>query len=771
LLSHHYMRSLLLLLFLAASLFCAIAGQAPPRALPATAPAREFSAMRALIDLRDMTRLTHPVGTPEHEAVRALIMKRLASLGISANVQETFVVHQAVSGIAQAGSVSNIIARLPGSDNSRAVMLVAHYDSAPRSHGASDDGAAIVALLEAIRALMAGQPLRNDLIFLFTDAEEVGLLGAEAFIKEHEWAKDVGLVFNFEARGTSGPSLMFETSQNNGWLIEQFARAVPRPVATSLAYEIYRLLPNDTDFTVFKKGIDGLNFAYINDAAYYHTPLDSADTINLRSLQHHGSYALALAQHFGNLELRQTRAGNAVYFDLFGRALIHYSYAWMIVFMVITCLLFVAALVAGFRRGSLSAIGIVLAFFAIMLSLILSALAVTLVWRLVTLLHGDYLRMPLGFTYNSYWYVLGFAALTTAIMLTGMLLARRKLSAQALSFGVLSWWVLLMCLTTFLVPGVSYLFTWPLLFTLLGVSYHFLSGRQAEVISPRHFMMLAVCAIPCVVLVAPAIYHISHALPLSLVGAVMVPVGLLAGLTLLGLYFSDDSHKWLLPGLVLAIFLCCMVAGSLTSGTGPKHPVADSLFYGLNGDNGQALWASVEAKPDSWTSQFLGAQPRRGPMPEFVPDARVMFSQSEAPAVPLAAPEIRLLGDTLENGGRIMQLRVNSAREAQVVSVYIERGAGLRAASINGFPLQTAKMPSGSQQGPELTIRCYATAGGFDLRLEATPGQTVRLRVVDQSYGLPAGIMAPFKGRPDSIIPAPYQITDSTLVSKSYTFD
>ena len=46
---------------------------------------------------------------------------------------------------------------------------------------------------------------------------------------------------------------MFETSEENGWLISQFAQAVNQPLATSLSMDIYQVLPNDTDLTVFKR--------------------------------------------------------------------------------------------------------------------------------------------------------------------------------------------------------------------------------------------------------------------------------------------------------------------------------------------------------------------------------------------------------------------------------------------------------------------------------------------------------------------------------------
>ena len=97
------------------------------------------------------------------------------------------------------------------------------------------------------------------MIVLLNDGEEAGLLGARVFSEEHPWAKDVGVALNFDARGNSGPSYMFETSDGNGWLIEQLARALPHPMATSLTGAVYRIMPNDTDFTIYKRhGMPGL---------------------------------------------------------------------------------------------------------------------------------------------------------------------------------------------------------------------------------------------------------------------------------------------------------------------------------------------------------------------------------------------------------------------------------------------------------------------------------------------------------------------------------
>ena len=214
-------------------------------------------------------------------------------------------------------AVNNVIAVLKGSNSGRALLLAAHYDTVANSPGASDDGAGVATLLETARALKSGPPLQNDLIFLFSDGEEVGLLGAEAFVHQHPLAKQVALALNFEARGASGPSVLFETSDNNAWLIDQFAASAPYPNGNSVAYEIYRRMPNSTDMHVFKAaGIAGLNFAYFDGVNRYHSSSDDLQNLSEASLQHHGTYALALAQRFGNASLDTPGNGNVVYFDL-----------------------------------------------------------------------------------------------------------------------------------------------------------------------------------------------------------------------------------------------------------------------------------------------------------------------------------------------------------------------------------------------------------------------------------------------------------------------
>ena len=282
----------------------------PARAVPATAPDTAFSAERAMRHVEQIAQRPHPMGTADHNRVRDYIVGQLSALGLHPQIQQATAIGTRYR---QAGRVQNILARLPGSDpNGKAVLVMAHYDGVEAGPAASDDGAGSAALLETLRALRASRrPLAHDVVALFTDGEEAGLLGAAAFVREHPWAKDVAVVLNFEARGTSGRSFMFETGP---WNLDaaRALRGARDATAGSVYATIYRTLPNDTDLSeVAVLGLPALNFAFADGVERYHTSHDDVAHLNPASLQHHGSQMLALARTFGTESLPRARTGDS----------------------------------------------------------------------------------------------------------------------------------------------------------------------------------------------------------------------------------------------------------------------------------------------------------------------------------------------------------------------------------------------------------------------------------------------------------------------------
>ncbi len=241
----------------------------PPSPVPATAPAMDFSAERAMIHVRAIAQRPHPIGSEDAARARAYVIAQLTALGIASEVQEATAVGTRYQ---EAGRVHNVIARMPGTHpGGPAVMLMAHTDGVPAGPAASDDGSGVAVLLETLRALRAGPPLAHDVIALFTDGEEAGLLGAAAFVREHRWAKDVAATLNFEARGTTGRAFMFETGPGNLDIVRVLAGA-PDVAGTSLMVTVYRTLPNDTDLSELALlGKPALNFAFADGVERYHT--------------------------------------------------------------------------------------------------------------------------------------------------------------------------------------------------------------------------------------------------------------------------------------------------------------------------------------------------------------------------------------------------------------------------------------------------------------------------------------------------------------------
>lgn len=207
--------------------------------------------------------------------------------------------------------MSNIHARIEGTDPTGHVVLVAHHDSAPNSLGAADDGAGVGTILEISRVLTTGSPPRNDVEVVLTDAEEPGLLGAQAFVNAGRLDPQRSVVLNLEARGTSGPTFMFETNPDNTNVVPALA-SVQRPIAGSETAALYGLLPNDTDFTVFSRvRFAGMNFAFLDGSAHYHTPGDSPSNLDPSSLQHMGATVLDAARHLTWEDLGAPRGGRS----------------------------------------------------------------------------------------------------------------------------------------------------------------------------------------------------------------------------------------------------------------------------------------------------------------------------------------------------------------------------------------------------------------------------------------------------------------------------
>ena len=313
---HSWLVFVAALALVAMAVVLALAVMRPPPPLAADAPASTFSAERAFEHIERLARVPRPVGSAAHDSVASYLLTAMEQLGLETEVQETTWVRSS-GGRNVAVRVRNLLGRLPGSAGGDSLLLLAHYDSQPQTRGAGDDAAGVAVVLEAVRALSTGARPRNEILVAITDAEELGLFGAQALAAEHPWFERADLVLNVEARGNRGLAMMFETADGGLPWVRDLARLAPYPVADSLSYEVYQRMPNDTDFSMVREaGKEGLNFAFVDGHPAYHSALDTAQALELATVQQLGANILSLVEHYAQQPIAATGAREGVYFNL-----------------------------------------------------------------------------------------------------------------------------------------------------------------------------------------------------------------------------------------------------------------------------------------------------------------------------------------------------------------------------------------------------------------------------------------------------------------------
>ncbi|MDR6867155.1 hypothetical protein J2Y69_001754 [Microbacterium resistens] len=745
----------------------------PPAVVPASAPAEEFSGERARVHQEQVSREQHPAGSPAADRVREYILGQLDEIGVDARVQDSVGATGALGGMAMA-RVQNVVAEIPGTDSTGTLFLLAHYDSVQVSFGAGDDGAGVSTLLETARALTSGAAPRNDIVLVFTDAEEACLCGAEAFMTSDPLAKDGGVVLNFEARGSSGPAIMFETGRGNADLVDVYGASVPYPVATSFAVEVYRILPNDTDFSPFRDDgrFTGLNTAYIDGSATYHAPEDRAEYQSVESLQHHGSNALALAKSLGADDLGALAvpsADDATYFPAFGQ-LIRYP-GWAVWPLAALALLTVAAAaVIVVRRGKATWGRMVAALGLGVLPIIVSAAAAQLFWMLLTAIRPGYGQ--LSDPWSPGWYRIAVVALVFTVVVAWLALLRRRFGAEALAVGGLAWLAVVGITMAAATPGGSYLAAIPALVGGIAMILQVLlrGGIVAQLVSGA---VAVVILAPTVALFFPAMgleRGAAAALFASFLGITLVPV--------LELLFPDPDRRSrriarAVPGIA------ALTAAVLATGMGltvdrfdKAHPVPVEMMYAMDADTGKAYWVRPGGDPTGWSDPMVDrSEDLSGAFGVLHGDAMV----GDAKPADLKAPEVTVVSERIVGGDRELDLRIVPQRTGRLVYLEAEEGTVLSAtARGRDVPLSAADGgdsaggAGGDSAGGRFTLLFHAPpADGLDLTLRIKGSGPLTLRVMDGSDGLSE--LPGFIPRPDGVGVMGSHTSELAVVARTIT--
>jgi Peptidase family M28 len=725
----------------------------PPPPRPGDAPPRQFSAVRAREILRAVLGegAPHPTGSAAAASIRQRIAGELERMGLRPEVQEGF----ACGAVGICARVENLAVRIEGRRLRRTVLLSVHYDSVPAGPGASDDGAGVAAALEIARALKADPAPPNPIVLLFNEGEEDDLLGAEAFVAGHPWAKEVGAVVNLEARGTSGASLMFETSDASGWLIDLFARSVARPASNSIYYTVYKLLPNDTDLTVYKRsGLFGLNFAFIAGEARYHTPRDDLAHADPGSLQHHGDNALAMVRALAQADLESPRRGELAFFDLLAFRVVRWPLRWMPSLAVLAALLWLAGTVRAVRRGELRPAALA---WGSCSSLFGAAAAFAPGWLLLA-----FLRAAGAAPYPFVAHPAAARAAFLALPLLGSWFAAWSLGRRAggagLWWGTWAAWAVAGLAASLASPGLSYPFVLPCLVAgLCGLA----AGAHAR------WLPLLLPAGVAALLWCPVAWLLYDAL-----GVPILPVSS----ALLALVLGAAAPAWLEAGARLrgglafgtaALVVTLAAAAAVVAPFSADNPRKLNLWYRLDADAQKARWlASASAGP--LPEQLAAAAPfERNPVPALEWAPRPLAYAAPAPAIALAKPELAVEDQLPGQRTRKVRARLRSLRGAPVAGIALPaaRVVSMRMNGVVG-PDAASKNRVGAAYGDARAWRSYVctTTGplGVQLELELSGPDPVEAYVWDASPGLPQQGAALLSARPAWAVP--FQTGDRTLV-------
>lgn len=729
----------------------------PPEPKPETSPDTEFSAERAFEHIKTLSQTPRPLGTSANDSARNYIINELRELGLQPTVQSGIGIGSSFDrGLV--GNTNNIIAQMEGSNPQRTILLMAHYDSKPNTYGAGDDASGIATILESIRAIKSQkEPLQNNLLILFTDGEERGLLGAELFVDEFEDLQQIDLVLNFESRGSSGPSMMFETSENNGHLIPHFAQATPHPAANSLMYTVYTLLPNDTDLSVTKRaGIDGLNFAFTEDFLHYHTMLDTPENLSLASVQHHGSNLLSNVRHFGNTNFAQQNNTEFVYFNNLTGGLIYYPSEWSFPLALVTTLLFIAFLIYLFRTKQIT-IGKYLGSLLLFLVTVATGALITYFgWQGIKTLHTEYQWIIQGEVYNHTWYFWAFSLLVTTVFIGIYSWIQTKLSTQQIISGPFTIWILLSLATAWYLPTAAYIFTWP---ALLGLVGWIILEDGITTFSWQNTLILAVAFFWGLFIITPYIRLVQVMLTTEMLAVSMVVLGLLIGLIwpLIRQIINDHGYKW--SGGLAVIALICLVAASFDSDFDSDYKKQNSINFVQDLDTGTAYWVSRDPLIDEWTQQFLSDDYQEGdPADISLPFGRnVLYQKTTTANIP--HPDFEIVADSSSGSHRYLTLQMNP-HNGIAMRMYWRQNANLAKISIE----EKSIFEYGNMGRYLYYFHDFSDPMEFSLQFEESANPpTLNFTFVDDS--LPTELLEEYQPRTDDMMPAPYSVfsADATI--------
>jgi hypothetical protein len=720
---------------------------------PALAPPTAFSGERAMRLLEEFLaeNAPHPVGSAANRRVKQRIQAWLDTQGIA---HEEQAVWACSSDAPSCSYVENIIATLPGSEPGPYIALMAHYDSVPPAAGAGDDMAGVVAVLEAARAAKATGGFRHPILLLITDGEETGLHGAEGFFQRHPLADEIAVLLNVEGSGTRGVSRVLRTSGPNGWFMDRFRDAAAQRSGTSLANEVFKRMPNDTDFSVSMAAeIPGIDFAFAAERNHYHTPNDSLANLDPRTIQHHGDNIFPLVLRLANADLGTEGEARAVYFDAYG-----FWFQWAEgMSSLLLAVAGLSLLAASWRIGATPLAWLSASILVPLAVLIGAGVLVHGCFYVLERLNGTLVPWP---AYLWPFRVVVYAASLLPAVLIGRWLAPRF--GLFLLLGGGAWFLfILTAVLVWLLPdtAVPFLVTLLPLCTILALSVWLPLSRRGQ-------ELLVAASVVSTSLLLGAALVLEQTQGFALFFAIWPWVGLFA---VLSIGFVRAWGSRLLVGATGLALLTGMGAASVLPLYSEYRPQHLNIWYLQEEGSREAmlyLWpfgplpSTVQASA-SFEADALGGLPwSEGEFEYLAPAESNLLA---APTLTVVDEAFVVFVDEQRVGAeRKLRLRFASQRAAGQLRLYLPGSAGAWRAELDGIPLERRARRDDQGLGYERIVIHGVQNRSAELVLWLPGDEPVEAWVADLASALPAVAQEVRAARPT--IAVPVHTGDASLV-------
>ena len=725
----------------------------------------DFSIENALDHLRIISKKPHYTGSEYHSVVRDYILNELKNMGLETEIQNQVVTRFCCVGT----NTSNIIGTIKGSSNGKSLVLLTHYDSRHHaSFGASDAGSGVVTILEGVRSFLSKNTIPiNDIHLVFTDAEEIGLLGAQAFVKNHSLVDNIGLVLNFEARGSGGPSYMLmETNGKNGDLISEFINADPGfPAANSLMYSIYKMLPNDTDLTVFREqaNINGFNFAFIGDHFDYHTSLDSFERLDRNTLIHQADYIMSMLNHFSKINLSNLDSENDyVYLNFPILKMLHYPYSWIYPLLIFSIIFFLFIIYLGLAINKLSIQGILNGILALTISLF-TCLSITIIlWKTISYFNPDYADILHGFTYNGYYYITAFIFLNIFCLFSIYYRFFKNSSGLDLTIMPIGFWLIINVLISIYLKGAAY-FIIPVNLVLFSILLIYFSNFKGN----KKMLLWTFFSVPLIYIFAPQLKMFPVGLGLD--NLFITSFFLVLIFVLLLPVFSNFAFKNQIKNLTLLIAIVFFALAFLNNDYDVNSKKPNSILYYSDLDSKQSYWLSRNENLDEFTSQFFKKN-------ESIQEASFFSSSSKygtphkqsalADFIKFSSSDIQILKDTIVENKRNLQLKISPERKINKIDLTTDDTFVLNSMSVQGVEFEIEKSEFKINPGQFLTYYLSYEDKDVTIELDFEENLSPSLNLIETSFDLFESEKFNFKPREDYMMPMPFVNTDAIVLSK-----